>query len=196
MNPVLDTLCYDHANFAKLLNVIEHQTGAVAAGLGADVDVLAKALAYLEGYPALYHHPLEEALCARLRPARSVTSPDIDDIRRQHGAVRQRLERFKRHLDDLTQDRDGAADAFVTAAGEFVQAEWEHMELERCGLFPAAAAVLGEGDWAGLEEHISSSPDPLFDCEVEGPLELLHRALLECDSKQRTIYALRNVALI
>ena len=72
-------MCCDHANFAKLLNVIEHQSGAVAAGQAADV-------------------------------------------------------------------------------------------------------VLGEGDWAGLEEHIAISPDPLFDCEVEEPLELLHRALLECDS--------------
>lgn len=196
MNPVLDTLCCDHANFAKLLNVIEHQSAAVEAGRAADVDVLSKALVYLEGYPVQHHHPLEEALCTRLQPVGVVTSPEIDDILRQHSQVRRRLDRFKQRLADLAQNRDGASDAFVAAAGAFVQAEWEHMELERCGLFRAAAAALSDDDWFGLEAGISNLPDPLFDCGVEEPLERLHQALLECDSKQRTINALRSAAII
>ena len=97
MNPVLDTLCCDHANFAKVLNVIEQQAGAVAAGRAADVDVL---------------------------------------------------------------------------------------------------AALSDDDWIRLDVCTSSLPHPLFDCEVDEPLERLHQVLLACDSKQRTIDALRSAAII
>ena len=192
MNLVLDTLCCDHANFAKLLNVIEQQANLVASDKDADAYILAKAVEYLEGYPAQYHHPLEDAFCARLKKALPAADPDIDDISRQHAAIREHIAHFKKQLSRLSRGESAARADFAAMAQAFVDAEWEHMEFERTALFPAGLQAFTDEDWAYLEHCVPSFLDPLFGGDVAQPLERLHQALLACDSQDGTLQLLKT----
>lgn len=192
MNPVLETLCSDHANFAKLMNVIEQQADLVSDGSPPDLDILHKVVTYLEGYPGRYHHPLEDALCARLQKALPVPDPDVDGVLLQHGEIRRRLLQFKEHLSDLNNGGSATHAKFVEFALAFIDAEWKHMELERTALFPTAMDALTLKDWSQLEASVPLFNDPLFGGEVDAPLERLHQALLMCDSTERAADVLRE----
>lgn len=192
MNPVLETLCSDHANFAKLLNVIEQQAEAVSDGIAPDVDLLSKAVGYLEGYPGQYHHPLEDALCTRLQKSLPVPDPDVDGVLHQHHEIRQGLKRLKEELLALGNGDAAAPEKLAEVAFAFIDAEWKHMELERTALFPTAMDALTLKDWSQLEASVPLFHDPLFGGEVDAPLERLHQALLMCDSTDRAADVLRR----
>lgn len=185
MNPVLDTLCCDHANFGKLLNLLEEQAAAVKSGCAPDIAILEQVSAYLEGYPVEYHHPLEDALYARLKAAAPDCGAAIEDIERQHGEIRRRLQHFKDHLHRAKESGALARVTFAAVAYAFIDAEWAHMELEREVLFPTAMKVLRPEDWAWLESQVPRFHDPLFGGAVDAPLERLHQRLLVTDSKER-----------
>ena len=192
MNTVLETLCSDHANFAKLLNVIEHQADLAASQQALDIDILAKAVEYLEGYPAHYHHALEDALAARLKAAAPGVNPKIDEIVRQHAQIRGRLAQLKEQLPRLSRPGDIVRADFAEDAYAYVDAEWSHMELERTALFTPALEAFADDDWLYLTTCIPQFQDPLFGGDIPAPLERLHQALLECDTRERTVKLLRK----
>jgi hemerythrin-like domain-containing protein len=186
MNPVLDMLCCDHTNFAKLMNIIEQQAEVMTAGCEPDYEILTKAVEYLERYPALYHHPLEDRLCQRLKNGAAGLAPAIDATLQQHEEIRSRLSQFKRLLEEAKSGAIVSRTAFAEAAADFVSSEWMHMEFERTELFPVALAALIDDDWAALENELSPVADDLFGASLDASLQRLHALLLESDSKDKT----------
>lgn len=192
MNPVLDVLCSDHANFGKLLNVIEQQAEAMSSGTGADITILAQAVAYLESYPTLYHHPLEDAVYWRLRAVRPDKAADVAAILYEHASIRQLLTRFKQTLTHYNAADPATITRLAAAAFAFVDTQWLHMEYERSGLFAAAAENLSAQDWQDLMEDMPRPVDALFSAHITIPaLRELHSQLLTCDNTRDASLALR-----
>lgn len=194
MNPVLDTLCCDHGNFGKLLNLIEEQADTVKAGCAPDLPLLDQVVAYLEGYPVEYHHPLEDAVYTRLRAVAPGCDSAIEEVTQQHGEIRRRLQHFKEHLARAKTESQLSRITFAAVAYAFLEAEWAHMELERTALFPAALKALSATDWVWLETQVPRFHDPLFGGSVDAPLERLHQRLLVVDSKERARHVLRRAS--
>lgn len=182
MSTLLDGLREDHANFGKILNVIESQAEAIREGRAPDLDILVKAVTYFSGYPALFHHPAENAICERLKKARPAVSASVDIILAEHGEVGARLGAFRRKVEDALAGRRPPDAEFAQAALAFVDAEWSHMEKERAHLFPAALAVLSADDWRTLAGRSTLDRDLLFRGTVPEELDRLHSLMVECRS--------------
>lgn len=195
MNKVLNVLCSDHANFGKLLNVIERQAEDIAAGNAPELTIMAQAVAYLEGYPTLYHHPLEDAVYWRLRAVQPDKAVDVAAVLYEHAAVRQLLTRLKHALIHFNPSDTVSAIRLAKAAQAFVDAQWLHMEYERTGLFQVAATNLTAADWAAIMEDVPRAIDPIFSTHIVIPaLRDLHIRLLKCTSTREATNILRDVA--
>ncbi len=180
MSMLLDGLREDHANFGKILNVIESQAEAIQEGRTPDLDILVKAVTYFSGYPALFHHPAENAVCERLKKARPAVSASVDLVLAEHADVGARLGAFRRKVEDALAGRQPPDAEFAEAALAFVDAEWSHMEKERAHLFPAALAVLSDNDWHTLAGRSTLDRDLFFRGTVPEELRRLHDLMIEC----------------
>ncbi len=182
MSALLEGLCEDHVNFGKVLNVIESQAEAIHDGAAPDMDIIVKAVTYFGGYPILFHHPAENALCERLKRARPAVKASAEGIMAEHASVGAYLAAFRRKVEEvLAGTRRPDAD-FAQAALAFVDAEWQHMEREQTELFPAAAAVLSKDDWRILEERSTLDRDLPSRSAVPKELERLHDLMSDCRS--------------
>lgn len=162
MNTVLEVLSSDHANFARLYKFIAGQAERAATGGQPDLEALVEAVEYLGDYPAHFHHPLENAICERIKQARPAVKAYAERLQHDHAELDLRLARFKKLMTDARQGREVAIADFVSAVNLFVEAERKHMESEDRELYPAAKAVLNAKDWAKIRERAASGRDPLF----------------------------------
>jgi len=195
MNPILDQLCADHANFGKLLNVIEQQAELISAAAVPDYEVLAKAIEYLEGYPTLYHHPLENILFERLTRGSPSATEAAGAIEREHSEIQSQLARLKEVVASAERGGIVTRSSIVDAASAFVESEWAHMERERTDLFPMAAAALLDDDWSFIEGRAAPEKDTLFGGTAPAPMQRLHELLLACDTRKQTTRVLSTAAL-
>ena len=65
MGGILDTLRSDHANMARLLNILERQVSAFREGEAPDYEIVQGVVEYFLDYPDLCHHPKEDLLARR-----------------------------------------------------------------------------------------------------------------------------------
>lgn len=178
MDILLAGLLHDHATFAKVLDLMERESSLAATHGTADLELLLIAADYLSGYPVQYHHPLEDAVCERLKKSRPAVAPIVDGIIGEHKEVAARLTRFKTVVNNVIGGKAVSRDDFVQAASEFVRAERGHMKRENEDLLPAAQAVLKEEDWARLRARFAGKVDPLSAPAANAQLERLRQALL------------------
>jgi hemerythrin-like domain-containing protein len=181
MNTVLDALCTDHANFGKLLNLIEHEANSDAPDLAA----LTSAADYLADYPTVYHHPLEDAIYMRLKHAAPDRAGAVDGILDEHIQLRAQLDAFRAAIACGKRAGEDAA-TLRAAASTFVEGQWAHMESERAVLFPAAYDALDAADWAAIQQEMPVIEDPLQSTAPRGPLRRLHEMLVASVSKEHT----------
>ena len=182
-NGVIDLLRRDHLNIARLLSIIDEQAELAAAGDQVGLEALGEAIDYFADYPARHQHPLEDALCRRLKRARPAVARSIDLLLYEHVETASRLAQFKDLIVGVRQGRDVRCTAFASTAGVFVNAELEHMARENDQLFPAALAVLGPDDSTLLQEQIGRSQDPLFGIVTTPHFECLRQLLDETGEK-------------
>ena len=182
MSELLKGLYADHANFAKVLNVIESQAEAISAGETPHLDAVVKAVTYLGGYPALFHHPAEDAICQCLKKARPALSGTVDSIMAEHTEVAVRLAALRRTVESALAGSAALGADFAEAAFAFADAEWKHMEKEGTLLFPAAQAVLSAKDWRLLQERTTLDSDLHLRSDVPKEIERLHDLMVECRS--------------
>jgi hemerythrin-like domain-containing protein len=186
MNRVVARLREDHVNFSKLHNLITQQAELAAIGDQVDLELLTEAVEYLADYPAHHHHPLEDAVCERLKRARPAVSPSVEGLLREHIEISSILARFRQMIADVRNGQEVSCAAFASAAKSFVNAELEHMARENAELFPAALAILGPHDWILLEERVGPIQDPLFGPTAAAHLERLRQRLSEADAEHKT----------
>jgi len=66
MSNVIAALDSDHANIAKLLELIESEILAIEVGKTPDYPLLQDIMRYMTHYPDRYHHPKEDLIFAQL----------------------------------------------------------------------------------------------------------------------------------
>lgn len=142
----LDTLLEDHRNIARLLDALERHIGIFSEGGSPDYDVVAGAAAYFTDYPDLCHHPLEDAIAARMLAAYPAEAAAIADLAGEHKVAHERARRFRRTMHELLGETDIARDEVVTAARRFIAFQRRHMRMEEDFFFPLAERLLTPAD--------------------------------------------------
>ncbi len=84
MVAVLRVLRQEHADLARLLDMVEAQLGGDGAP---DVALLTGILDYIWTYPDQYHHPKEDLIYRTLCRHDARLAPAIDDLEAEHGEL-------------------------------------------------------------------------------------------------------------
>ena len=165
MNKIILQLNEDHHRFSELLNVLNEQMMAINSDAEFDCRLTIGILDYVMHYPNVFHHPLEERIFERLKPADEI-QPTIERVQRQHPELAAQTEQCRVFF--LRWQREGELSDRVEASElgkAYIDAQRQHMALEERELFPLTAQMLTDEDWGYVYEFAeASSPtaDPVF----------------------------------
>jgi hemerythrin-like domain-containing protein len=158
----LANLREDHANAARLLDLLDLEARAVRSGDDADYDVIEGVIDYFKGYPDAFHHPLEDQIFNRLSEADPIRAKAIGDLLAEHEAIRKETVDLAAALDSVRLEAEVPRNNIVEKIEAFVAMYRGHMMAEDARFFPVAAAVLGDTDWEAIRQNVNEHDDLLF----------------------------------
>lgn len=162
MSDFLHLLHQEHTNIGKLLTVCERLIGDSAPPTAGKLEIVLEILEYMQAYPDVWHHPLEDAILEKLEKRDVSASGKVGDLEKHHEALAAQtidlLERTRRILADDIVSRDDLRASLM----QFVERYRDHIRLEEELFFPAARRALTDADWQDIEREFTDPGDPLF----------------------------------
>ena len=89
----------EHAEFAKLLGLLEAQIALFHLGEQPDYELMLDIFYYMTSYPDRFHHLKEDLAFARLAERDPDTRATVDELARLHRVIAQSASRFVDSLD-------------------------------------------------------------------------------------------------
>jgi len=135
---------------------------ARTAGHEPDYDLVHDAIDYCLHFPDIYHHPLEDAVFARLRAREPWVAKGLFDLAAEHRDLADLTRRFGEAVQRVLLEEEVARDALDHLAREFLDRYRQHIGVEESMFLPAAMRALGPEDWTAIEAEMTAHEDPLF----------------------------------
>jgi hemerythrin-like domain-containing protein len=159
MVAVIDVLREEHANLARLLDLLEQQ---MADPQKADFGLVKSILDYCLTYPDQFHHPKEDMVYQALAHYEHEMSPSIEDLEAEHEEIGILTRETAAALDKAM--ADGAADKayLVDMVRSFVEFYRRHIAKEEREFFPEALKILDAATWDDIASRVTDPADPLF----------------------------------
>ena len=158
---VLNRLHREHADFARLLDLLDRQLALFDRG-AADYDTVGAILQYCAEYPDAVHHPKEDLIYRVLRSRDPQLAAEVGDLEEDHRSLgeltRELASLIERALAEEMVDRKEVHGL----TRDFIRRYRHHIAREELHVFPAARQVLSEQDWTDIDKELESGDDPLF----------------------------------
>ena len=172
----------EHANAAKLLNLMERQVETIAAGAAPDYGMLRMALTYFQSYPDKYHHPKEDLIYQRLSQRLRDGSLRMLDLIEEHEQLAGQTNHLARLVAEAQAGAAPAANQLCDGLRQFINDYRQHMTAEEEHIFPAALEQLSKDDWDQIDFSVFDQPDPLFDKGGEARFQQLQKQIKALDN--------------
>ena len=183
MPEALRRLRDEHRNITRLLDALEHQLGAFAAGERPDYDVLAAIANYFTGFPDCCHHPKEDLILQRLRRRDPAAAAKVGDLEAEHERIGELARHFREAVENVLAEVEVSREAFDAVARHFIEHQRRHLEMEEERFFPEALAALTAEDWAEVDRRITQEKDPIFETEVSRDYADLRDRILKWEAQ-------------
>jgi len=173
----------EHANFSRLLDILEKQVDAFHEAKQPNYDLMVDIVSYLRHFPDLHHHPREDAafvLLAKHEPGMEIP---LQRLRQEHRVIAAAGDDLLRTLSEVTSGEVIARAAVEAIAAMYLVYYRHHIASEEKEVLPRAAKLLTPGDWRAVAASAPGGRDPLFGDESEaGYRELRRHIALEARS--------------
>ena len=189
MSNVIAALDRDHANMAKLLQLLESEILAIEVGKTPDYPLLQDIMRYMTQYPDRFHHPKEDVVFAQLVKRDPGARADVEKLVKEHVSIGLAGQKFDKLLRTKVVDSVDVREQLGTSGLAYIRALREHMLAEETMLFPLAMAVLTKKDWRVIDEKVEANKDPLFGTMIAREYQRLYRLITdqtETDSVTRS----------
>ncbi len=173
MTTDLVTLSTDHLHFARLLDLLDARIENFHNGETQDPVAMLEIVHYMTEYADIYHHPKEDLVMHRLMELDPLICSVTGDLLRQHEQITRAGTRLLESLTAVVAEDFVPRATVEAAARHYAAAMRTHMEIEEVTLFPAAAQLLQDADWAAINTAITRMDDPLFDVAGESRYQTL-----------------------
>ena len=163
MSQVIAALKRDHANIAKLLEILESEILAIEVGKTPDYPLMQDIMRYMAQHSDRFHHPKEDLLFAQLLKRDPGVRADVEDLIKEHVVIGLAGQEFARFLSASGVDSVAVREQLGTSGFDYIRALREHMLREEKKLFPLAMEVLTQKEWQVIDAAVNAIDDPLFD---------------------------------
>ncbi len=191
MSQVIAALERDHANIAKLLDILESEILAIEVGKTPDYPLMRDIMRYMAQYSDRFHHPKEDLIFAQLLKRDPRVRADVGDLIEEHVVTRLVGQEFARLLHEPGVDSVDVREQLGTSGSAYIHALREHMLKEEGKLFPLAREALTNSDWQVIDEAVKAINDPLFDDMSADDYQRLYRLIAEQTESGRWTVKLR-----
>lgn len=152
----------EHANFAKLLQLLNAQLDLFHQGETPHYDLMLDIMFYMTHYPDVVHHPKEELAFARIRQRDKGANALLDTLDRQHAELHRLGRELVATLEDVVNGAIASRESIEGPARAYVATFRNHMQIEDTELLPLVRKWLDARDWAAIDLAIRHVDDPLF----------------------------------
>lgn len=151
----------EHANFARLLNLLDAQVQLFHAGEQPDYGLMSEIISYMVDYADAYHHPREDAGFARLVQKDPAAKLVVNRLLQEHRVIgaagRELLDRLRQIGSDAMVPRG----VVESAAATYLVYYRHHIGVEESDALQRVARAFSAQDWADLATALSAGEDPL-----------------------------------
>ena len=179
MSNAVAALDRDHANIAKLLQLLESEILAIEVGKTPDYSLLQSIMHYMTHYPDRFHHPKEDLIFTQLLKRYPEARADVNDLLQEHISIGQVGQEFDRILRTSDADSVDVREQLAAAGFAYIWALREHMLKEEKKLLPLAMEVLTKEDWQVIDEEVDAGDDPVFEAAIADEYQRLYRLIVD-----------------
>lgn len=179
MTTLLDEWHRDHANFTRLLALLQDALVESREKHVGDYELMSDIMYYMTHYPDVSHHPKEDLIFDRATEADPGLRPTVRILMEQHAVLRHAGHALSEELDAVVRGAMVPRERVEEPARTYIDFFRAHMALEEETLFPVLHQLVLDADWAQAELLIPRKNDPVFSDErVTQRYENLRRRLL------------------
>ncbi len=172
----------EHANFARLLNVLEQQLAVFHAGERPNYELMLDIVSYLRHYPDRFHHAREDVAFARLTARDPAMQVNINRLLQEHRVIAKAGDELLALLNEVADEAIISRAEVEAAAATYLVYYRHHLATEERDIMPRAAKLLKPEDWAAVAAAVPTGRDPLFGDDSEERYRELRRLIaLESD---------------
>ena len=179
MSHTIAALKRDHANIAKLLEILESEILAIEVGKTPDYLLMREIMRYMAEHSDRFHHPKEDLIFAQLLKRDPDVCAEVEELIQEHVSIRLAGHEFIVSLHSSGADSVDARKQLGKLGSCYIRALREHMAKEEKKLFPLAAALLTRQEWRMIDGAINTIDDPLFDEMTAADYQRLYRMITE-----------------
>jgi hemerythrin-like domain-containing protein len=152
----------EHANFARLLDLLEEQLAAFFGGDEPDYALMLEIVSYLQECPDRVHHPHEDAVFERLVARDPDLHIPINRLLQEHRVIAVAGEELSARLNDIVAGAVVLRSSVEAAAATYIAYYRHHLATEEGEILPRAARLLEPADWRDVARAVARPADPLF----------------------------------
>ncbi len=160
------TLRQEHADLARLLDLLDRQLDLFRRGGQPDYDLIGSILDYCLDYPDAVHHRHEDLVFDKLRARDAAAARAVGDLAAEHDGLAARTRKLADAVMRVIGEETVERESVHALAEDLVQAYRRHIAFEEERFFPAAEANLTESDWAEIDSRLDATDDSLFGDQV------------------------------
>ena len=178
MNDSLAVWHEEHANFAKLLSLLEGQLNLFHRSQTPNYALMLDIMSYMTHYPDLFHHPREDRAFELVKQRIPSLGWLVDELTSEHAVAVKNSAQLVLDLDSVVDGAILPRERVETPGREYIAHFRHHMAREEADLFPIVAQTLNARDWAAIDAAIKPLTDPLFGANAPRQYEVLRREIL------------------
>jgi len=167
----------EHANMARLLDLLESQIGLFRAGAQTDYELMLDIVYYLTNFPEQFHHRTEDAAFARLAERDPSVRSEVSRLLGEHQVLASSGKLLLEQLEAVVNGTVTTREAIEVPAATYVSFYRHHLDREEVDLFSRAERVLGPEDWTAVGSVVGRETDPLFGSQVEQRYQALRQQI-------------------
>jgi len=167
----------EHANFSRLLDLLEAQVFTFHKGDHPNYDLMADIVQYLRGFSDRVHHPREDIAFARLVAKDPDAELIVNRLLQEHRVIAIAGDTLEKYIESALGDVMASRAELEAAADTYLVYYRNHILTEDNRILPRAARLLTPEDWAAVVLAVPAIADPLFGDTVETRYRELRRQI-------------------
>jgi len=167
MSAILNHIHQDHQNMIRLLDLLDAEVGALAAGTDHDYTLLMDIVAYFNHYPTRFHHPFEDRIFDWICGERPALVGLVEELRLEHERQGELGKELAILLKAICSGHMVPRDKVVTELTDYIKFQRDHIDKEEAELLKGTEELLADHHMIEIPIPDRTELDPLFGDEID-----------------------------